>query len=882
MTTKGCEEKMEENVMASAFGGVNLLAEQTAPPLSKDELAAENAKLKKELEAMKQAALLNNNSSSKSDDHAIDNPESRTSPVQIDEQKLAEKIRGLLMEDLNKQNQRILEQQKEELQLSLLTRLQLEAEKFNEKATTQQRVDIDKAKLLRKKKKKSKRMKKNKNRSSSVPYLNINNHKNYAPVEPNIVSRPQRSQSQAKILLHESPTKTSPYNIRDEEEKLEGIPVNRSKRNDHKIERPLSAGILSRGASTSLDDEKYDDANDVFEDAQLSEDEMMEEEFEPIDIGTLDDINEATAELLRKSRELTMTVGDNEYVKGLKNLGPTKKINNKSGAKQKQNVGKKTKRKFKKKRKKSKKSELAVNNSGEGDEKIDNEVMREEAGKAEEQLEEENTVNETTDTLEAEENRPAFNDDNDSNTKGSKEEVYNNEQEDDLEPSNNNDNNNRNQLGPLKNTAKFSGKPPPDVAPLAVKLGKREWENEVARNILVLYKANMTAQRKQLEEGSRTSSSMNQSTTSSASGLLSEDSSLGSINNNAKKSKLRKRSRKKLPKLPPSQVAKPSSMMKIKYGGGAKKTHNPVQIWFAGAGNVRAVWDGLVVTDEEEAQSAMQKLTSDSKLVGELETLETRGEYFKYIAIVEAILTARSRIFERTESHWRLWRQLAVTANVFGVKYVDEGQYGPALKMLKHAQKLCDQTTSSGQDTLPSFNRYELKGFINDSMSYYYYKRGKPHAALQYAEKAMKLHFRLKQWEHVAKCHLHSGAILSKLQRHDEAIRAMGQVLKMVEDERLESGGPSSQKICLIAITYHNIAVEQLLLSRVMEACVSSQNARRLARLSLSYSNRWIKNFESTHRLALVALSTQKEVRTNLKTKDQATLFMDLSKTMYQ
>ena len=94
--------------------------------------------------------------------------------------------------------------------------------------------------------------------------------------------------------------------------------------------------------------------------------------------------------------------------------------------------------------------------------------------------------------------------------------------------------------------------------------------------------------------------------------------------------------------------------MKIKYGGSAKKTHNPVQIWFAGAGNVRAVWDGLVVTMEEEAQTAMQKLTSDSKLVGELETLENKGEYFKYIAIVEAILTARSRIFERTESHWRL------------------------------------------------------------------------------------------------------------------------------------------------------------------------------------------------------------------------------------
>ena len=42
--------------------------------------------------------------------------------------------------------------------------------------------------------------------------------------------------------------------------------------------------------------------------------------------------------------------------------------------------------------------------------------------------------------------------------------------------------------------------------PLAVKLGKREWENEVARNILVLYKANMNAQRKLMEEPSRISS----------------------------------------------------------------------------------------------------------------------------------------------------------------------------------------------------------------------------------------------------------------------------------------------------------------------------------------------------------------------------------------
>ena len=89
----------------------------------------------------------------------------------------------------------------------------------------------------------------------------------------------------------------------------------------------------------------------------------------------------------------------------------------------------------------------------------------------------------------------------DDNNKHFNEDTKEEEEEEDIEKVENN--NNKNQLGPLKNTAQFSGKPPPDVHPLAVKLGKREWENEVARNILVLYKANMNAQRQQLEQASR-------------------------------------------------------------------------------------------------------------------------------------------------------------------------------------------------------------------------------------------------------------------------------------------------------------------------------------------------------------------------------------------
>ena len=41
------------------------------------------------------------------------------------------------------------------------------------------------------------------------------------------------------------------------------------------------------------------------------------------------------------------------------------------------------------------------------------------------------------------------------------------------------------------------------------------------------------------------------------------------------------------------------------------------------------------------------------------------------------------------------------------------------------------------------------------------------------------------------------------------------QVLTMVETGQLEVGGTQPQKLCLVAVCYHNIAVEQLILIRV-------------------------------------------------------------------
>ena len=216
---------------------------------------------------------------------------------------------------------------------------------------------------------------------------------------------------------------------------------------------------------------------------------------------------------------------------------------------------------------------------------------------------------------------------------------------------------------------------------------------------------------------------------------------------------------------------------------------------------------------------------------------------------------------------------MVVTCNAFGVRCLEQRKFAHALELFEKAMEL------SASEVLPQHVKAELKAFVLDSYAYYYMKRSKCAAALQYITNAMKAHARREDWSHVAKCHLHTSVILSKLDRHDESIRCLGQVLSLVDDGSLDVGRNDAQQLLLVAVASHNIAVEQLVLRHVAEACVSSQNARRLARLCLSYSNRYLPNFEATHVTAL------KELAASVKSKqsdEQNEIFAKLAKALYE
>jgi hypothetical protein len=93
----------------------------------------------------------------------------------------------------------------------------------------------------------------------------------------------------------------------------------------------------------------------------------------------------------------------------------------------------------------------------------------------------------------------------------------------------------------------------------------------------------------------------------------------------------------------------------------------PRPIWFGGTGAVQAEWSAL-----EEFLGGGQGLRKN------LEALKEKGKYSQYIATVEGVLSAGMRgqaDARTTQLMERLWRQMVVTCNAFGIRCLEQRKY---------------------------------------------------------------------------------------------------------------------------------------------------------------------------------------------------------------
>ena len=181
---------------------------------------------------------------------------------------------------------------------------------------------------------------------------------------------------------------------------------------------------------------------------------------------------------------------------------------------------------------------------------------------------------------------------------------------------------------------------------------------------------------------------------------------------------------------------------------------------------------------------------------------------------------------------------------------------------------------------LPEHVCEELTAIIKDTYSYYYIKRNKSNASYQYLISAINIYKRRGDALNVAKCRLHQSYIQCTQHKYSDSMKSLKKILSMVDGGKLDDVEESdyNQVLLLTSVTYHNIAVQQLMLGHISDSCVSSQNARRLARMCLSVSSHYLPMLESTHKQSLNELTN---VLKNSHCEEKALLFHRLISELF-
>merc|ERR1719214_369540 len=173
-------------------------------------------------------------------------------------------------------------------------------------------------------------------------------------------------------------------------------------------------------------------------------------------------------------------------------------------------------------------------------------------------------------------------------------------------------------------------------------------------------------------------------------------------------------------------------------------------------------------------------------------------------------------------------QQLVLSCNKEGMDFLRKGQYKQAFEQLKYAEAILVANHSEDKPT-------SLLAVTCNNLGCYYKKVGKLHAALSYLRKALKIEVSLQTDDvTVAGTHLNICAILSKLEKHDKAVQHALCSLELISNRIAQSeSSVQSDDYSVLAIAYHNVAVEREFLHQWDQAAMAYQKGFQVAKRCL-------------------------------------------------
>ena len=180
-----------------------------------------------------------------------------------------------------------------------------------------------------------------------------------------------------------------------------------------------------------------------------------------------------------------------------------------------------------------------------------------------------------------------------------------------------------------------------------------------------------------------------------------------------------------------------------------------------------------------------------------------------------------------------LLERLGRLYNSIAMQYLQQGEHSHALDLLQSAESLI----SEGAQGNASFD--SLKGLTYNNLGCYFRREGMPMEALKWLRQAHDIEQRVGEDSSRSSTFLNLCAVYSLLGKHLEALQCATQALKHLKavlqrnpDASLSASVPGMEKVdtaSMLAIAYHNIAVEQEYLFRFDEAVDSYRKALQVA-----------------------------------------------------
>ncbi|EAR85352.3 ubiquitin carboxyl-terminal hydrolase family protein (macronuclear) [Tetrahymena thermophila SB210] len=242
-------------------------------------------------------------------------------------------------------------------------------------------------------------------------------------------------------------------------------------------------------------------------------------------------------------------------------------------------------------------------------------------------------------------------------------------------------------------------------------------------------------------------------------------------------------------------------------------------------------------------------------LQSKLDAYQKSGKYVEGIGLMEKILALKKEQFGEESTEFKKGiEKLCQLLNMSAMIYLEMEQFDKSLEQLRKAEML-------------QMNSQKMKAVTFNNMACYYRRTNKLRTALNYLINALEIEIKLDDNDvSLADTHLNLCAVLSQLDRHDEALEHSMLSIIMLQDEMLsqtlkfyktqsqnqQQNEPALKKrkivtddrIAVLAIAYHNLGVEFEHLKRDDESIKLYMKAYGIANTYLGIQHSVVKKME--------------------------------------